>query len=602
MFNKQRKWGQFYTAPEVVDLVLGFCLRRPLDRLLDPSCGPGVFLNRAALYQRWLDSLGVGAPANTLWGVEIDPAVAAVAQKTAAARILVRDFFALQPGGELPGSFDCVVGNPPYTRSEWLVRTADGGSYKETLLQDALMEPDGAPLARLSKRSGLHAYFFVHGLKFLRPGGRFGFVVSNSWLDVDYGRGLKQFLLDHFRVLAVVESAVERWFSDARVNTCLVILERCHDPLVRACNQVCFARLQRPLREFIARPPEHPGRAVEVENLIMRLLPGRTRLEVDVREPQSNDVLVRVTPQSSLQAERKWGPYLRAPKVYFQTRGGQGMVSLGEMVDLRRGLTTGANCFFYLSTQEVAQWGIELEYTRPLLKSPKEVETIRVAPAVLRQRVLMVAQGREALAGTGALRYIEWGEKLKYHQRDTCARRSRWYSLPDWPSSSLRLAWVKGVWNRHFALLLDEDVAADQQFYLLTVAAGVQAPVEALAALLNSTWVALQAELLGRSNFGEGVLWLAGYEVGQVRLPDIRHLSSADLRPLVTALGELAGVPVCPIAEQVKQPAQQALDAVVFDLLGLPAGERAAVVESAVGLTEARIRRARGGAKGLGVQ
>ena len=48
MTSKQRTWGQFATPTDVADLLLGFCLRRPGDRLLDPSCGDGALLRRAA--------------------------------------------------------------------------------------------------------------------------------------------------------------------------------------------------------------------------------------------------------------------------------------------------------------------------------------------------------------------------------------------------------------------------------------------------------------------------------------------------------------------------------------------------------------------------
>ena len=48
MTSKQRTWGQFATPTDVADLLLGFCLRRPADRLLDPSCGDGALLRRAA--------------------------------------------------------------------------------------------------------------------------------------------------------------------------------------------------------------------------------------------------------------------------------------------------------------------------------------------------------------------------------------------------------------------------------------------------------------------------------------------------------------------------------------------------------------------------
>ena len=586
MPEKRRQWGQFYTPPDVADLVLGFCLRRPQDRLLDPSCGHGAFLARAARYQGWLENSGVTATGERLWGVEIDPAAAAVARQSLAkdgfsSHILVQDFFSLEPGKELSDSFDCVVGNPPYTRSEWLGQVADDADYKEMLAQSA------APLAQLGRRSGLYAYFFVHGSKFLRPRGRFGFVVSNSWLDVDYGAKLKQFLLEHFKIIAIIEPAAERWFSQAEVNTCLVILEKSDDQAARAFNQVRFVRLRRPLRELFPSLPDSPSRAVEVESLIMRLLPGRSRL--------TGDLPVRVIPQSGLQAERKWGPYLRAPEVYFQTRSGPKTVQLGEIASVRRGQTTGANRFFYLSPEQVTQWGIEAEFTCPLLKSPKEIDTVQVNSANLGRRALVVRQERDALAGTNVLRYIEWGESQGYHRRTTCARRPLWYSLPEKGEDGCEVFWAKGIWNRHFAPLLDGKVVTDQQFYMLMTDPDL---VKVFAALLNSTWVALQAELLGRSNFGEGVLWMAGYEVSKIQLPDPYALAPAERNSLEDALTLVAETRILPISEQVSQSAQQALDTVVFDLLNLAPSEREAVVEAAVELTESRIKRARAGRGG----
>ncbi len=588
MSDKQRQWGQFYTAPEVVDLILGFCLRRPGDRLLDPSCGQGAFLVRAARYQRWLTSNGATNPDNTLGGVEIDPAAAEVAQDALAVdgapvELVTQDFFSLRPGDGLPESFDCVVGNPPYTRSEWLGKVSDDGDYKPRLAERAGAALDGEPVVHLGRRSGLHAYFFVHGFKFLRPGGRFGFVVSNSWLDVDYGGRLKQFLLDHYKIVAIIESAVERWFSEASVNTCLVILERCDDPADRALNQVRFARLRRPLNDFLHREPDDPERSVRVENLVMRLMPGRSRLE--------GDIFVRVMPQGGLQAARKWGPYLRAPEIYFQTRSGGGTVELGELVVLRRGVPTGANRFFYLSPAQVQQWEIEPEYIRPLLKSPKEIEMLNVSAKELQQRILAGPQQASALAETKVLQYIQWGESQGVHRRATCSRRPQWYSLPRWENTPARLAWPKGIWNRHFVGMLDQEVVVDQQFYELAV---VPAMAKALAAVLNSTWVALQCELLGRSNFGEGVLWLAAYEVLQVRLPDLNQLSDTDRDTLARSFQALSEAPVRPLAERVLWPEQQALDDQVGEMLSLSPSERTALVEAAVELTDTRIRRATG--------
>jgi len=67
----------------------------------------------------------------------------------------------------------------------------------------------------------------------LKDTGWFGFVVSSSWLDAEYGFALQEWILRHFRIHAVLESNAEPWFEDARVNTCAVILQRCDDETER---------------------------------------------------------------------------------------------------------------------------------------------------------------------------------------------------------------------------------------------------------------------------------------------------------------------------------------------------------------------------------
>jgi methylase of polypeptide subunit release factors len=597
MSEKQRRWGQFYTAPEVVDLVLGFCLRRPTDRLLDPSCGEGAFLVRAAHYRRWLSSSGITPGQATLWGVEIDADAACTAQAQLAAqgshaRLLAEDFFSLHPGQELTGldgklvqlpqTFDCLVGNPPYTRSEWLAQVTDDLGYRDRLIEQAAANLD-AP-TRLNKRAGLHIYFFFHGAKFLRPGGRFGFVASNSWLNVDYGRDLKHFLLDHFRILAIIESSVEQWFETARVNTCLVILERCSETRDRDRNQVRLARLRQPLARLISSPEDSPHRAVEVENLVMRLLPGDSR--------DSADLAVRVVPQAELDAGAKWGPLLRAPDVYFLGQRAPRTIPIGEVATIYRGQTTGANSFFYLGDRDVQQWGIEDCFLQPLLKSPKEADRLCVEPGDLEQRVLMVGSDADALVNTRVSEYIRWGEAQAIDRRSTCARRSPWYALPRHECAQARLAWPKGVWNRHFILVVQGGIVADQQFYVLTVRPG---HLQLVAALLNSTWMALQAELVGRSNFGEGVLWLAGDEVAQVRIPDPQSLAPSTARQLEDLFVALARESLVSLDESVTQPARQELDELVFDLLGFAPPERRTAVEAAVQLVRDRVARAGSG-------
>jgi type I restriction-modification system DNA methylase subunit len=136
--------------------------------------------------------------------------------------------------------FDVIVGNPPYTRQEEISEISpEDSEYKEKTIKSALFSHD-TRVAKIGKRAGIYAYFFVHGTKFLKEGGYFGFIVLNSWLDVDYGKDLQEFFLGNYKIIAVIESKVERWFEDADINTCIVILKKCKDEKERDENNVRF--------------------------------------------------------------------------------------------------------------------------------------------------------------------------------------------------------------------------------------------------------------------------------------------------------------------------------------------------------------------------
>jgi methylase of polypeptide subunit release factors len=583
MTSKQRTWGQYATPADVADLLLGFCLRRPEDRVLDPSCGDGALLRRAARWQAWLASSTDELP-QTLYGVELD-VESAEAIDLPAVNIRRANFFTIDPGEYAP--FDAIIGNPPYTRAEWIGRLDAAAEAQLPLFADDALEKspvDRGPLltrefrASLSRRAGLYAYFFLHSMSFLREGGRLGFVVPNGWLDVAYGQALKQFLLDHFRILAVIESAVERWFAGAGVNTCLIILERSGDPATRAANRVRFAGLQRPLPELLDSDAEDSGRVGAVEQFVGRLLPPDDR--------RTASLSVRVYEQIRLDPSARWGAFWRAPEVMLR-RPPRPLVALHQWAEVQRGFTTGANHFFYLNPEQIDRWSIEPEFRRPLLKSLRGVDQLRPDRSAADYEWLAIPSDAR-LADTHAGEYVEWGMAQGIHLRRTCAARRPWYSLPEQPAAALLMA--KGIWQRHFVALPQEPMAVDQQVYRLMPGHGVDA--EVAAALLNSAWFALQCELHGRLNLGEGVLWLAAYELSEVELPDPRAIDPATAARLVQSFRQLAERPVAETVADLNRLDRWGLDELVFDLIGLSPPDREAVRQALLDCLTSRRQRA----------
>src|SRR5215213_6879711 len=240
--EERHNFGQYFTDSDVVDLILKFCLRHESDKILDPSCGSGTFLVRAYQHKRLMNRrLSHEERLETIWGNDIAKFPASLSIINLAINdlsvdrnypnIIREDFFNIKTGADgidleawrsavaqtlsgkerslvYPKQFDAIVGNPPYTRQEEIAELApEDVEYKENLIESAL-KVGGKRIAEIGKRAGIHAFFFVHGWKFLKEGGRFGFIVSNSWLDTDYGRGLQEFFLKNYKIVAIIESKI----------------------------------------------------------------------------------------------------------------------------------------------------------------------------------------------------------------------------------------------------------------------------------------------------------------------------------------------------------------------------------------------------------
>ena len=294
------------------------------------------------------------------------------------------------------GGFDIVVANPPYVRQEQIANKAE----LVRLYSDAV-----------TARSDLYCHFYARGLQLMRDGGMHVFVCSNSWLDVGYGAKLQEHLLSVASVNAIYESAVERQFSTAQINTIVSVIRK------------GGADDERDTR-FISLRGEFDS---AIADAVLRREITMSRSQLTEAGLGSADSRGR-----RRYVGDKWGgKYLRAPDIYHHivnTRADR-LVRLGDIATVRRGVTTGANAFFYLTQEDIARWGIEDEYLRPVMTSPQESRSIAVDAASLPKRLFMCHADKDELAGTGALEYIEWGESQGYHRRSSVRSRRRWYDL-----------------------------------------------------------------------------------------------------------------------------------------------------------------------------
>jgi len=281
--TQRRPLGQTYTPGPVVAAMIAWAAGQGTPhRVIDPGVGSARFLAAAA--RQW--------PHAQLLGVDIDPVAAVLARghlaaagRSGRATVCLGDYRELRPP-KIGGS-TLYLGNPPYVRhhqiepawKQWLVRRAAERNIAATQL------------------AGLHAYFFLATAETAQPGDLGTFVTSAEWLDVNYGRLVRELLLDGLggQAIHILDPTIEV-FPDA-VTTAAITCFRIGD-----------------------KPAEMRLRQVKRLADLGNLNGGR---------PVARAELARAT---------RWTPLVRlAPKLPA------GYVELGELCRVHRGQVTGGN-------------------------------------------------------------------------------------------------------------------------------------------------------------------------------------------------------------------------------------------------------------------
>ena len=658
--DERHRYGQHYTPREVARLLAAFAISSPRDSVLDPSCGDGRLLEEALILKTQLaarsDSTGL---AHEIFGVEQSQSAAEIARQTGA-RIEVADFFDIESSSSLfarsaalPFEYDAIIGNPPYIRHE-IQGIKDKRRIEACLARDRAASP-GVFWPRWSGRSDIYVYFFAHSLPFLKTHGRLVFLTASSWLDVGYGAPLREFLLNNFRVIAIVESGCESFFEDASINTAITVLEREPEFSAREKNSIRFVRFNRPLKESLSEERSGQmhaavGLARDIERGKASSVDERYRMRI-VAQSQLLNATTREPHQDSRTTIRPgWGKYLRADEVFFKViargrsrlrslsnmasvrfgvktganeffyvtedgagarakkaeggrqkadgesqRDGAGLRQLADVALVRRGITTGANEFFYVSRAETQTKNQEngegdqhalkpnkgLTAVRDFAGKLRNIETTLLSPVVFSlkeirgvlleevesQRMLFNCPlAADELSGTRALDYIASGELAGYDQRPTCASREPWYSVAR-EMTPAPLIFPSKVGERWVVALNRAGVFEDKKLYGIFPSDGVSELT--LAALLNSTWARYCAEITCRQMTGAQAIADIDVAVAeQIMIPDPRDLSPSIKERVEAAIEALSRRPVHSIFEEVKLADRRRLDALTLEAIG----------------------------------
>jgi hypothetical protein len=497
------------------------------------------------------------------------------------------------------GGFDICIGNPPYVRQEEIGPPTENPDdydvddwrslkqdYKDRLARGVQALWGGT--ARLDRKSDLYVYFYYAGLSLLREGGVFCFINSNSWLDVDYGAELQEFLLRHMRIRQIIDNQAERSFAESEVNTVIVLLQRPPTGQTDRDYVAKFVAYKKSFEEVLSvlnlLTVERASEVTRTDD--MRVYPiTQLNLYTDGAEllQGADQRAPHWTPVETLKYQgSKWGgKFLRAPDIFFTIleKAIGKLVRLGDIAEVRRGFTTGANEFFYLDEERIVEWEIEEEFLLWEIDTPRSLYTIRASRQVC-IRLFMCHKSPRALKGTNALRYIKWGEERGYSKRSTCRARPLWYDLGTRPAPIM--IWPRTFFERHICYEVPEQTYCSDRFYGLS---GDELNLTTRA-FLNSTLVSLQVEIngyhLNHGGIDTSAWWLTTLPVMVNQNPDMD-----------AAYAELLKREIDLFSQERLRSDRCALDEAVFRALDLPPSAVDELYEIVEGMIVGRIFKAR---------
>ena len=226
--------GQYTTPTELAKLLVRLTVNDWSDTILDCCCGTGTIPKEAIQIKKL--QMTAKEAVETVWACDKNSYPLQIANISmtdpdtinVANRLFQHNAFTLTVGEEvkikdpqtgenkslLLPAFGAVVSNLPFVPFEFIP-------------DDDKKEIAKIPLANsLDGRSDLYCYIATKIADIIKPEGRLGIIISNSWLGTNAGVKLIKVLRRIYNIKQVHMSGKGRWFKNADVVTTIIILEK----------------------------------------------------------------------------------------------------------------------------------------------------------------------------------------------------------------------------------------------------------------------------------------------------------------------------------------------------------------------------------------
>lgn len=483
--DSQKLRGGYYTPKEIARFLCKWAITEKTQKILEPSCGDGNFVEEAILRFKELGVSEEGLKGR-IKAIELIEEEALKAKNRAkelgvnSTTIVNSDFFQyLNSNGE--DKYDAVLGNPPFIRYQSFPE--EHRDLAISMMRDLGLNPN--------KLTNIWVPFLVISASLLKANGRLAMVIPAELFQVKYAAETRVFLSNFFDRITIV-TFKKLVFKNIQQEVVLMLCEK--------------------------KTAKSKGiRVIECENL------------EDLNSLNFNEINgsnVKPIDHSS----EKWTKYFLSEEeinLLKRLKNDKRIISLSDIMEIDVGLVTGRNEFFMLNESQVKQWGLG-KYTIPVVSKSNQLKGITFSNKDFKENsiaeqsihLFMPPDADFKDLPEECQKYIKYGESLNFHTGYKCRIRKRWYITPSlWSPDGFALRQV----GDYPKLAINETGAASTDTVHRVRFKKNTDKKLATISFLNSLSFAF-SEITGRS-YGGGVLTFEPTEIEDIRMPILKNIS-----------------------------------------------------------------------------
>lgn len=389
----RKKFAQFFTPFSIADLMAKWILgNKNLKTVLEPAFGLGVFSRAILHYNENVE----------IKGFEVDTTIYENAKQhfddIENVNLLLQDYMY----NDWKNKYDGIICNPPYFK------------FHDYDNKNILKEIETNLKCKLNGFTNLYTLFLLKSIHQLSPNGRCAYIIPSEFLNSDYGKLVKTFLIKSKALRHIIVIDFEENVFDDALTTASIIL-CANDNLT---DRVQFSNIQSlddlsKIDDIIANYPNF----------------------LDSEQTYNF---------SELNPDIKW-------KTYYQKQNSirfKNLVPFSTYAKVVRGIATGSNEYFTFNISKAKKIGIEEQHLLPCICSAKDAKTsffttqdFEELKKTDKSVFLFNAQNSTE---ENIKKYIQKGEEEEINKRFLTASRTPWYSLENRKPAPI---WVS-VFNR----------------------------------------------------------------------------------------------------------------------------------------------------------